>query len=177
MVRLYDNRGENSEVVFEMGERALEEDGKIERHALFTAGGVTLYGRIIESRIPYDFSGLVARHLPEGYEKRLVDIPERLRKAVVLASVVCNERRHQTKISVSAGQLCLVSKDNDAGVEEVKEIMPVACTHGDVTVTLEPKQLRHISDFDKMLVTTNCIIMTKTAGNELHLVSCCPPRE
>jgi DNA polymerase III sliding clamp (beta) subunit (PCNA family) len=175
MVRLYDDRDEDSEVAFEIG--GTLKDGKIERHALFTAGGVTLYGRIIESRIPYDFKGIVAQHLPKGYEKRLVDIPERLRKAVALASVVCNEKRRQTKISVSAGQLCLVSKDNDAGVEEVKEVMPVACTHGDVTVTLEPKQLRHISDFDKMLVTTNCIIMTKTAGNELHLVSCLPPRE
>jgi DNA polymerase III sliding clamp (beta) subunit (PCNA family) len=175
MVRLYDSRSEYSEVAFEIGQ-IREEDGK-ERYALFTAGDVKLYGRIIESRIPYDFRDLVAQHLPKGYEKRLVDIPERLRKAVALASVVCNEKRRQTKITVRSNQLRLLSKEADKGIEEVQEVMPLASTHGDVTVTLEPKQLRHISDFDKMLVTTNCIIMTKTAGNELHLVSCCSPRE
>jgi hypothetical protein len=45
MLRLYDSRSEDSEVAFEIGERALEEDGKIERYALFTTGGATLYGR------------------------------------------------------------------------------------------------------------------------------------
>jgi DNA polymerase III sliding clamp (beta) subunit (PCNA family) len=177
MVRLYDNRSEGSEASFEIGETPLK-GGKFDRYALFTAGDVKLYGRIIEARRPYDFNGVVAWHLPKGYEKKLVDIPERLRKAVALASGVCNERRLQTRITVSAGQLCLVSKDNDAGVEEVEDVIPLASAHDDVTtVVLEPKQLRHISNFDKMLVTTKCIIMTKTTGNELHLVSCCTPRE
>jgi hypothetical protein len=168
MMRLYDNRGENSEVAFEIGERERE------RYALFTAGDVKLYGHIIESgRIPHDF-GIVAWHLPNDYQKRLVDIPERLRKAVALASKVCDERRRQTRITVHAGQLSLLSKDQ--GIE-VAEVMSLASTHADVTVVLEPKQLRHISNFDKMLVTTKCIILTKATGNELHLVSCAPPRQ
>jgi DNA polymerase III sliding clamp (beta) subunit (PCNA family) len=165
MKHLYRERlDDKAQVHFEVGKR----------HALFIAGEATLYTRLLRlrTRRPLNLSGTVAYHLPRAFQQQLVDIPPRLRKALELHSLVCDESRRLMSLSVRGETLRLRSQ-NDG--EEIDESMPLP-GHPDVAVRVEPRLLRRALGFEQMLVARECVALSKASGG-LYLISAGEPRD
>jgi hypothetical protein len=166
MLRLY--RDDKAQVHFELGEQQQTDE---RRYAMFSAGEVSLFGRVLETRSPLNLQGTVEHFLPDGYQQQLVPIPDRLRKALNLHAFICDETRLLMTLTVRAGTLHLKSQDDG---EEINEVMPLP-GHRDVAVRIEPKLLRQAMDFDQMLVTPRCVVMSASGG--VYLVSTRPAAE
>jgi hypothetical protein len=162
MLHLYqEHLDDKAQVHFEVGEA----------HALFVAGEIKLYARLLQARSPLNFSGTVAHFLPPAFQQQPVDVPQRLRRALELHSLVCGESRRLMDLSVRAETLRLWSQDDD---EEIDEVMPLP-GHHDVAVRFEPRLLRRAVGFEKMLVAPQCVALSKASG-PLYLVSASEPR-
>lgn len=153
---------------FRITSRHVQGTGVTERFALFTAGPATLYGRLLETRSPFDFADVLRHHLPKQYEDKLVPFPDRLRGAIERAFIVCDEQRKRVEIKVAGGRLHLTSQSDH---EEVKDDL-LFKSHDNISVNIEPRFLRRAStSFDQILVAPLCIVLAKSERGMLYLVS------
>ena len=157
MLRLYADLGpaHKGDVNFEVSSRHVS--GQRERYALFTAGEVSLYGRLLETRTPLAFPAHVRAYLPAGYRSRLIEIPARLRTTLDLHRVFDQPKRSLTTLTVRSGELHLWSKlDGD----EIEQMLALP-GHADVAVRVEAQLLQRAPHCTHMLITPRSIVMTQ----------------
>jgi DNA polymerase III sliding clamp (beta) subunit (PCNA family) len=171
MLRLYRSMSsedrEAGRVSFRIASRETREGAPPDRFALFTAGSTVLYGRLVETRNPLSFTNTLGTILPKQFQDLLVPFPDRLRGALERASIVCDPQRHSTKIKVERGRLSLHSESEH---EEVKDDLSFK-DHDDISVSIEPRLLRRATDFDELLISRSCVILSKHKRGMLYLVS------
>lgn len=165
LVRLYGSGDEaKGPYAFAIAERSVG-TGR-ERYALFAAGDIRLFGRIIGSASPLNFPSVIASLLPSRLDD-LIEVPPSFGSALDRASIVCDAERKSMKIVVRDGGMRLLSQTE---TEEVQDAIAIDRSHPDVSVMVEPKMLRKGGSFEKMLIKDNCVIMS--SGPMLFLVSC-----
>jgi DNA polymerase III sliding clamp (beta) subunit (PCNA family) len=133
-----------------------------EDHAMFRAGDVTVFGRLIASPRPLDFVNIFERNVPEANRKKLVSIPSRLKLALERAVVITESRvdRTKTELKIEDQRLKLQSKSAARG--SVDDVITLKETHDDVSIMVNPVLLKNgYPHFEKMLFTDRCAIMTK----------------
>lgn len=171
MVRLYRAMSkedqDNGRASFSISSRKVREEGELQKFAMFKAGSVVLYGQLIGTKTPLNFTSVLGYHLPKRFEDALRTFPSSLRGALERASIVCDEQRDSTKLKVERGRLFLESKTDN---EEVHDDLPFK-DHDDISVSVEPRLLRRASDFDEIMITKTCVILAKRKRGLLYLVS------
>jgi hypothetical protein len=173
MVQLYGDLDESAKeaVTFEIAQ-STRPDGLIDRYALFSAGEATLYGRLLDPRQPQNFAAALA-DVPGRSE--FVAIPEQFQRAVQLATAVCEEQRSNTEISIERGWLRLVARADrrgERGRHAVEQAIQIADRHPDISVRVKPQLLKRASEFDQMRITSELIVLIKSAGDALYAVAC-----
>jgi hypothetical protein len=150
----------------------LEIGGGKDGYALFQVGTTCLYGRSLRCS-PFKFARALDSVLPHNMSG-FVEIPERFDAAVERAAIICAERRLQVKLTVRSGELRFFSQSNGVGVTDH---MPIGKAHPDVSIRVEPKPLTRARQFKEILITKNCIVMTRgLSRNQLFVIPCTPPR-
>jgi hypothetical protein len=169
MLRLYADLGpaHKGDVNFEVSSRHVS--GQRERYALFTAGDVALYGRLLETRTPLAFPAHVRAYLPPGYQSQLIEIPARLRTTLDLHRVFDRDQRSLTTLTVRSGELHLWSKLKSDEIETTLALPG----HADIAVRVDAQMLQRAPHCNAMVITSRGIVMSK--GDWLYLVACSEP--
>jgi DNA polymerase III sliding clamp (beta) subunit (PCNA family) len=134
-----------------------------------TAKGVTLFGRLIEVPQPLDFVSLFNHHIPKEYPTKRIPIPTKMRLILERAIIITDSATDQTTtaITVKEGRARFVSKSARG---EVIDSMQVGETQHDTTISLNCKHVKAgMGSFDNMLVTEDCLIMSKE--NSFYLIA------
>ncbi len=139
-------------------------------HALFVAGVVTLFGKLLASDRPFDFPSILNHHCPPGYAKRLVQMPARLSGALERASIILDDGSgdNKTTAEISGGTMRLHSQSKRGEVDE----SIVLDGHSDIKVLFNPKLVRAgCEHFDHVLFSKECVVMTSKGSNDIYLIS------
>ena len=139
-------------------------------YSLFTCGDNTLFGRLVDVQRPLDFDSVIESSFPVAAEKQLVTIPSKLELILDRAIVITDSKqdRPKTDINIKDGVAKFFSQSPDKG--EVHDSMQVEQHHPDVSVSVDPRLFKAgYGFFTHMLITENCLIMSK--GSNLYLVS------
>lgn len=143
-------------------------------HAMvITSDKVKLFGRLVNSEHPLDFSDLLSTHLSTEKKKQLIAMPKSLRNVLQRALIITDTKMEETKslITVQDGKMTVVSKSargelRDTVLDKAGDIQD----HPDISVKLNPKLLKAGCDrYSNLLVTKTCAIMTK--DDMVYLVS------
>lgn len=160
MVRLFNEFQKAHEPTF-----GIQSQGE-EQYALFSIAETTLYGRIIATNSPLNFSAVLSNLIPSG-DDELVPIPEQFRGAVDRACIVCDHDRGSTTISVADGRMRLRSQTEG---EDVEDVLPIARSHPNLSIKVEPHLLKRGAAFETLLIRETCVVMAK--GSRLYLIAC-----
>jgi DNA polymerase III sliding clamp (beta) subunit (PCNA family) len=140
-------------------------------YSLFVCNNTILFGRLIDVQRPLDFDAVIESSFPQELHKNLVSIPTKLQLMLERAIIITESKteRSKTAISIKDGIAKFVSQSSEKG--EVKDSVQLEAQHPDVSVTIDPRLFKQGYDgkFDKMLLTENCLVMTR--GDSLYLVS------
>ncbi len=140
-----------------------------EDYSLFQSGDDILFGRLVDVPRPLDFDAVVEQSFPSELHKNLVSTPTKLQLILERAVIITESKteRSKTAIVVKQGMARFVSK-SDKG--EVRDNVQLEDAQPDVSMSIDPRLFRAgYGFFDKMLLTENCLIMTK--GGSMYLVS------
>jgi DNA polymerase III sliding clamp (beta) subunit (PCNA family) len=140
-------------------------------YSLFVCNNTILFGRLIDVQRPLDFDAVIESSFPQELHKNLVSIPTKLQLMLERAIIITESKteRSKTAITIKDGIAKFVSQSPEKG--EVKDSVQLEAQHPDVSVIIDPRLFKQGYDgkFDKMLLTEQCLIMTK--GDSLYLVS------
>jgi DNA polymerase III sliding clamp (beta) subunit (PCNA family) len=139
--------------------------------ATFDNGQTRLFGRLIDSSHPVDFDALMKAHLPDR-KLELFAIPTSLKLVLQRALVITETKMEETKslIQVKDGVMSITSKSAKGElVDTVQDQNAKLGNHPDISVRLNPRLLKNGLQYDKLLVTESCAIMTKK--NMVYLIS------
>ncbi len=150
-------------------------------YSLLKVGDTLLFGRLIESDKPLEFTAIIDRLFPKELRDQLVDMPKtkakkqdgpppraKLPPILDRACIIADPKisKPSTTITIQNGKARFFSKSDYGEVVDNTTIEG----HPDVTVAFNPRFLRiGVEDFDKLLLTEKCAIMVK--GNMIYLVS------
>jgi DNA polymerase III sliding clamp (beta) subunit (PCNA family) len=147
-------------------------------HVLATIGTTKLFGRLIDSSHPLDFDSIMQAHLPQGRIGKLVPMPKNLRQVLQRAMAVGRtEEKNKAKslISIKDGKIMVLSESPTAHLDD-KVVGTV--NHPDVDVNLNPALLKIGADqYDKLLFTKSCAVMTSDNDKNVYLVSAINEKE
>lgn len=152
---------EGRQCSFEIGQRDQEQ------YALFRMNEVILYGRIIATNSPLNFSAILANLVPSRTAD-LVAIPEQFNGAVERACIICDKDRGHATIKITEGKMQLRSQSE--GEADVEDVLPISRNHPSVSIKVEPKLLKRASAFESLLIRESCVVMAK--GSRLYLIAC-----
>lgn len=161
LVTLFGTAQEGREYHFEIGQRDQEQYG------LFAMEGTTLYGRIITTSSPLNFSAILANLVPSRTAD-LVAIPEQFNGAVERACIICDKDRGHATIKIAEGKMRLRSQSE--GEADVEDVLPISSNHPSVSIKVEPKLLKRATAFESLLIRETCVVMAK--GSRLYLIAC-----
>lgn len=154
-------------------------------HVLFKAAGTKIFGKLINSDNPVDFTSIIEYHLQNA--TKLFPIPERLKGILDRHIIVANSKidRSSTAITIKDESMLFDSSSGSRG--SMHDVLAVP-GHPTLSTHLEPKLLKAgIDDFylpkpveedelevwskrnGKFVVTKTCAIMRR--GNLFYLVS------
>jgi DNA polymerase III sliding clamp (beta) subunit (PCNA family) len=139
-------------------------------YSLFVCNNTILFGRLIDVQRPLDFDAVIESSFPQELHKNLVSIPTKLQLMLERAIIITESKteRSKTAISIKDGIARFVSQSPEKG--EVKDSVQLEAQHPDVSVTIDPRLFKAGYGWaDKMLLTDQCLIMSK--GDSLYLVS------
>jgi DNA polymerase III sliding clamp (beta) subunit (PCNA family) len=139
-------------------------------YSLFVCNNTILFGRLIDVQRPLDFDAVIESSFPQELHKNLVSIPTKLQLMLERAIIITESKteRSKTAISIKDGIARFVSQSPEKG--EVKDSVQLEAQHPDVDVTIDPRLFKVGYGWaDKMLLTDQCLIMTK--GGSIYLVS------
>jgi hypothetical protein len=143
-------------------------------HALMVADDVTLYGKLVEhpeGKKPYDFAATIEHYFPSEARERTVPMPKGMKDALGLALTVVG-KRGASEFVAENGFLDIISRSKLGGHQEDQLEFDTAAS---VKAWFEPGLLlAGIDEFDEMLITDGCCIMTNKRG-ELYLVGASGP--
>lgn len=131
-----------------------------EDHALFLADDSLLFGRLIDTRAPLNFDRAVQRHLPERYTEAMVDIPKPKLELVIKRATRITEIKGNvppTDIEIEGGTAAFHSCSKRGEVNDTM-LLP---GHRNVAVRVNTSLLAGCQNFDRILFTERCVIMTK----------------
>lgn len=142
-------------------------------HSLIVTDDAILFGRLVSSEHPLDFTEIMDAHLPEEERPNLITMPKHLEYVLKRALVITDTKMEETKslITVKNGQMTVVSKSTRGELDDkVTDKEGHIKKHPDISVRLNPRLLKAgYERYDKMLVTKSCAVMTK--GDTVYLVS------
>lgn len=135
-------------------------------HALLVADQVTLFGRLIISREPLDYVGLLRKNFPPNQQASMVAIPDDLMQSVQRAVIIAEgAEKPRTRFTVQSGRLEIKSR---SALGEGHDIVPLP--QPDADVTTNPKLVRRgIEHYEKILIRDACIVLM--ARNQIHLIA------
>lgn len=148
-------------------------------YALMVADKVMVYSRLLFSDAPLEFQGILEQHFPEGME--MVPMPSKLKGILERAIIITDSANDQgtTDVVAKDGVMKFISKTERG---EVVDRVQVGDSHPQVSVKLEPRQLKTgYADFykvdengkpdgkGKFIVTDRCVIMSR--GDAIYMVS------
>ena len=139
-------------------------------YSLFQCGDTILFGRLVDVQRPLDFDSVIEGSFPKEIHKNLVAIPSKLQLILERAVIITESKteRPKTAITVKQGIARFLSKSEERG--EVRDSCQVEPQHPDVSVSIDPRLFRAgFGAFDKMILTEQCLVMTK--GSSVYLVS------
>lgn len=139
-------------------------------YSLFTCGDNILFGRLVDVQRPLDFESVIDTSFPVEAEKQLVAVPSKLELILDRAVVITESKqdRPKTTISIKGGIAKFFSQSTDKG--EVHDTCQLEQNQPDVEVSIDPRLFRAgFGAYDKMLLTEQCLVMSK--GSSLYLVS------
>jgi DNA polymerase III sliding clamp (beta) subunit (PCNA family) len=162
LVSLFDSGDDESrQCSFEIAQRDQEQYG------LFTTDGIILYGRVIATNSPLNFSAILANLIPSRAAD-LVAIPEQFSGAVERACIICDKDRGHVTIKIADGKMRLRSQSE--GEADVEDVLPISRNHPSVSIKVEPRLLKRGGSFESMLIRESCVIMSR--GSRLYLIAC-----
>lgn len=130
--------------------------------AIFVAGVVTLFGKLIHSENPLDFDGVLQRHFPDlGQDPKLSDIPSKMKMIVDRACIIMNGSG-DTQVMVKDGTIRFQSFDGQAD-RGVSDVMKIGAVQKDITIKFNPHVAKIALDagLDRIRLTKNCVVFTK----------------
>lgn len=139
-------------------------------YSLFKCGENVLFGRLVDVQRPLDFDAVIDSSFPASAEKQLVSIPSKLELILDRAIVITDSKqdRPKTDITIKDGIAKFFSQSVDRG--EVHDQVQLEVHHPDVSVSIDPRLFKAgWGAYDKMVLTKNCLVMSK--GASLYLVS------
>jgi DNA polymerase III sliding clamp (beta) subunit (PCNA family) len=137
-------------------------------HAIARSGETILFGRLIISDRPLDFTSMFAEYTKGPYSKTY-PVPERFSYAIKRAIIVSDDVSHQvaTEISCEERMIRLHSESIHGEVRDeivLKQDMEQPAT----TLRLRAKHIHDgLDDFDQMILTDRCMIMRNTIAHYL----------
>jgi DNA polymerase III sliding clamp (beta) subunit (PCNA family) len=132
-------------------------------YSMFVCGDTSLFGRLVDVSKPLGFEDVIQSSFPKEGRNNLVSIPTKLELMLDRACVIGDK----TSIVVEGGIAKFLSK-SDKG--EVRDSVQLESNHPDVSININPRLFRNgYGNFDKMLLTETCLVMSK--GTNLYLVS------
>lgn len=134
---------------------------------LSTAGGVHLYGKLVEIEHPLDFTEQIREVMPEDEAQRAVGVPAGLARVVERALIIADPtgERVCTQITVKDGVASFVTK---SGRGEMRDKLKLE-GHPDVSMSVDAQWVKIGCGFEKILLTEGAAILRK--GRELYLVA------
>lgn len=130
-------------------------------YSLFKGGDVTLFGKLLESDKPLDFSAAIKNHMPKNVDTSMVDIPERLTVALQVIARIGDIKgaEAKTKMSVRSGK-CSFSVASVRG-EASDEVALKG--HPDASADVYASTLlAGCERYDRILFGKTCAVMTRT---------------
>jgi DNA polymerase III sliding clamp (beta) subunit (PCNA family) len=137
-----------------------------EDHALLKVNGTTLFGKLIRSKHPLDYDGILEHHMPA--KLNLFDVPAGLKNMLERATIITESAagRTSTDIKVANSDMELFSKSDKGEVRDKLKIDQSS----KVALSVDPKLVKSgLDKFKKMVVTDECIIMKE--GSHHYLVA------
>jgi hypothetical protein len=138
-------------------------------HALMVADDVMLYGQLVEhpeGEKPYNFAATIEHYFPSSARERTGPMPNGMKDALELALAVVG-KRGASEFVAENGFLDIISSSKLGGHQEDQLEFDTAAS---VKARFEPGLLlAGVDEFDEMLITDGCCIMTNKRG-ELYLV-------
>jgi DNA polymerase III sliding clamp (beta) subunit (PCNA family) len=141
-------------------------------HSIAQVGSVTLFGRLIESSKPLPLEDTYSHHVPANVHNQLYQIPSALRLILERAVIITDGATDQTSTQVTVkngtdGKRRMVFKSQSQR-GEITDRMEVTDQQPDVEAQFRAKLVKTgIGSFDKMLVTEQCLIMSRDQFNYL----------
>jgi DNA polymerase III sliding clamp (beta) subunit (PCNA family) len=138
-------------------------------YSLFVCGNNILFGKLVEVQRPLDFDSVLEQSFPKELRSKLVSIPSKMQLILDRAVIITESKteRSKTLITVKDGIAKFFSQ-SDKG--EVRDSVQVEEPQPDVEISVDPRLFKNgYGFFSHMLLTENCLIMSK--GSSLYLVS------
>jgi DNA polymerase III sliding clamp (beta) subunit (PCNA family) len=135
-------------------------------HSIAQVGNVTLFGRLIESSKPLPLEDTYSHHVPANVHNQLYQIPSALRLILERAVIITDGATDQTSTQVTVkngtdGKRRMVFKSQSTR-GEITDRMEVTDAQPDVDTQFRAKLLKNgFGAFDKMLVTEQCVVMSR----------------
>lgn len=138
-------------------------------YSLFQCGDNILFGRLVDVARPLDFDSVIEQSFPKALHKNQVAIPSKLQLILERAVIITESKTERSKTAITVKQgIAKFYSHSDKG--EVRDSAQLEEAQPDVTVNIDPRLFKNgYGYFDKMLLTEQCLIMTK--GTSLYLVS------
>jgi DNA polymerase III sliding clamp (beta) subunit (PCNA family) len=133
--------------------------------------GVMLYGKLIESKKPFEFEEMVDHHFSNAERKRLVGVPSKLELILERACIIAATSKDpvRTEIIVSKGIAKLITNSPVSG-EVVDTVQLDGKDIPDVRLRVDPKDLREgFGSFDQMLISEKCFILAN--DSQVYMVA------
>lgn len=147
-----DSKGKLYPIRMEVNER--------EGFVLATIGDTILFGRLVESPKPMNYTRIIGDHLPADAKKKLIPIPDKLASILDRAVVITEAKGEPLDVFVKDGTRMDFYVRSEPG-HELKDFTKVD-RHPAVDVRVDAKRLRAgLDDFEDMLITDRCAILNK----------------
>jgi DNA polymerase III sliding clamp (beta) subunit (PCNA family) len=137
-----------------------------ERYAMFSTGKVNVYGTLIPRPTKIDYDKILDDNFPTADSKKLVAIPDGLKKALERACVIVNTKldgKLRTEVEVKAGTARLFSRSARGEVEDVVEL----AKHPDVKLAIDPRPVLDALPFfgkdGRVLFERKCAVLNRKA--------------
>jgi DNA polymerase III sliding clamp (beta) subunit (PCNA family) len=154
--RMVDYLKADNAVRFEIGER----------YAMFSTGKVNVYGTLIPRPTKIDYDKILDDNFPTADSKKLVAIPDGLKKALERACVIVNTKldgKLRTEVEVKAGTARLFSRSARGEVEDIVELP----NHPDVKLAIDPRPVLDAMPFfgvgGRVLFEHKCAVLNRKA--------------
>lgn len=144
-------------------------------HSLLTVGKDVLFGRLIDTPRPLDFAGIISHHLPNGADKRFVQVPTKLEKvlerAIIMGEAEADKPAYMmVRVEARDDQNMIARFSTESRHGEANDTILVAAKHGGADLRVQPKLLRSgYGRYDEMLMTDQCAVMRK--GSTYYMVA------